>query len=238
MEVSKQVLANSEIKWHSGLKLAEIQDFGGATSMAIISVEELVKSLVIYLDGIGFEIRNVKGINRIFRNHQVRYIIAYAMFVMSVFGDEIIKWLLEYRDKPEEIEKFHSAIVNNEKKLKSKVMFYFFRKLILLKKEFKWFSQVDVFRQDGFYCDYHEQLKTPISITKKDYDKLIVRLEKVKTIGTGLMESFSDEHNTETLQYIKKQLRKNNGYKGMETALASLSNTTESPFALVSKYFK
>jgi len=93
LTVYRNVLEHSDQKWESGKQLAKINDFGGATSMAIISVEELVKSLIIFLDGKGFEFRSIKGISTLFDNHQIRYLLAYTMFAMGLFGDELMKFL-------------------------------------------------------------------------------------------------------------------------------------------------
>src|SRR4051812_38270732 len=87
LEVYKTILKNSDNKWESGKKLADIGDFGGATSFALISVEELIKALIVFLDGKGFEFRSLKGIDTFFKNHKIRYIIAYAMFAMNLFTD-------------------------------------------------------------------------------------------------------------------------------------------------------
>jgi AbiV family abortive infection protein len=67
---------------------AERGEHGSSVFMAITSVEELVKALIILMDGRGFALRNVVGIGVIFRNHQIRYLLSYAMFVINVASDE------------------------------------------------------------------------------------------------------------------------------------------------------
>src|SRR5579859_8076673 len=87
-------------KWNSAIMLAKSEDYGGAVSLLIISIEELIKSIILFMDGKGFEFRNVKGINTFFRNHQIRYIIAFVMFAMNIIGEDLVKFILKIRENP------------------------------------------------------------------------------------------------------------------------------------------
>jgi AbiV family abortive infection protein len=238
--VYKNILENSDRKWESGKNLAKINDFGGATSMAIISVEEMIKAIVVLLDGKGFEFRNVKGMDVVFNHHQIRYLIAYAMFVMSLLGDELLKFLTRIRENPDEMIKIEEAMKQNEEEFfERNLKHYCFRKLIQLKKEFDWFSQVDIFRQDGFYCGYEEQLKNPISIDSCDYEKVINRLEKVRKVGKELIISFENQEVNFTKPFLrlKKDFKQKKYYKHIEKSLATVRQSRESPFDLIKKKF-
>ncbi len=234
--VYKSILENSDRKWEAGINLSTINDYGGATSMAIISVEELVKALIVLLDGNGFNFRRVKGMDAVFKHHQIRYFIAYAMFILSLFSDEVAKFIIEFREKPDELIRLEEEMRQNEEGFFEKNMKrYLFRKMIQLKKEFDWFSQVDIFRQDGFYSDYKEQLKTPITIGVYDYDQVIQRLERVRKVGKEIILAFEnqDEHFAKLFITVKGNFQSKKFYKLVERALTTVRQSRESPFVLI-----
>ncbi len=237
--VYRDILENSDKKWDAGKKLADIEEYGGATSMAIISVEELIKALVVFLDGKGFEFRNVKGMDAIFNHHQIRYFLAYAMFVMSLFGEELLKFIGKVRENPNSIIILSEEIKNDKEFFEKNIKFYLFRKMILIKEEFNWFSKVDIFRKEGFYCDYDDQLKNPIKITKEDYYGVFQRLERVKKIGIALIDSFNiqDEKTTEQFDNIKRDFKQKDYYQKIGDSLATMRKTRQSPFDLIKQSF-
>ncbi|MBK7683086.1 MAG: AbiV family abortive infection protein [Bacteroidetes bacterium] len=238
--VYKDIINNSDNKWASAKNLTDLKDYGASTAMAIISIEELVKSIIVFLDGKGFEFRTIKGIGIIFRNHQIRHLIAFAMFVVSVFGDDLFKFLAKIRENPNEIEKFSENFKKeNHELFERKLKFYLIRKIIRLKGEFDWFSQADIFRQDGFYCDYDESLKTPISISAKNHKEVIHRLEKVREVGKAIIEAYecTDEITVKYLKLAVKECKKQNLYFQIGNSLASVRQTRTNPFHLVRKSF-
>lgn len=233
--IYKKIIENSDNKWNSGKKIAETKEYGTATSLAIISIEELVKALIVFFDGYGFEFRKVKGIKSIFENHQLRYFIAFIMFVLNLVGEELIKFLQKFHDNPEEMIKTMERMTSNEKQLNQIGFRYLLRKMVLVKNEFDWFAKVDLFRQEGFYSDYENQLKSPISINENDYNQLILRLEKVRVVGRELISSFESKNpeaqkNRERLKmYFKdKQI-----YDKISNALNSTKQSKATPFEFI-----
>lgn len=238
--VYKDILANSNKKWESGKHLSLIGDFSSATSMAIISIEEMVKALVVYLDGNGFEFRKVKGMDKVFNHHQIRYLIAYIMFVISLFGEDLIRFIETVRENPSEITKISEALKQNKDEFFEKnLKVYFLRKLVLLEREFSWFSQVDVFRQDGFYSNYEEHLTNPITISKYDYKQVFQRLEKVRKVGAEIITAFEikDESVIENLKKVKIEFKQMKFYSHIEKSLAIIRQSRENPFDIVKSNF-
>lgn len=237
--VYKQILSNSDAKWKSGINLGALGDYGGATSIAIISIEELIKALIVFFDGKGFELRRVKGMDVLFKQHQIRYVIAYTMFVMSLFGDELIKFIMEYREKPQALIAFMEEMKSDKDIFERKMKFYLFRKIIVLRKEFEWFSKADLFRQDGFYCDYDEQLKNPIAISLDDYQIVFQRLEKVRIFGKGIIDAFNsnEEIYNEQIERFRQDFRQKDYYTKIAYSLATLRQTKMSPFDLFKESF-
>lgn len=118
------ILHNSGELWESGLLLAKSKRYGHATPFLINSVEELVKSLILFFDSEGFQLRQTKGVDTFFRNHQIRYVIAYAMFCMNIFGDELMKFIQKVREKPQEMMRLHEEMKADENYVEHKLKFY------------------------------------------------------------------------------------------------------------------
>lgn len=235
--VYKDILSNSDKKWESGEKLADNEEYGGATSLAIISVEELVKGLIVFFDGQGFDFRRVKGMKSIFENHQIRYLIAFSMFVMGFVGEELVKLAQSFKGRPQEFLILTNRIKTDKEFLRTTGTRFMLKKLVVLKNEFDWFSRVDIFRQDGFYCDYEEQLKNPISITKEDYQHVISRLEKVRLVGKTLIESFdtTDKIYLDHFAKMKRDFMTNKLYDKIGESLATVRQSRDNPFDLIKK---
>lgn len=90
LSVYPKVLANAEMKWESGKKLAETGDFGSATSQQIISIEEFIKAIILILDGNGFRFRKMPNAKVFFQDHQIRYFLAYIFIIFDVFKNEML----------------------------------------------------------------------------------------------------------------------------------------------------
>jgi len=235
LSVYKKILTHSDVKWESGKKLAEMNDAGGAVSLAIISVEELIKAIIIFLDGNGFEFRNVKGMNAFFEQHQIRYILAYAMFAMSLFGEDLLKFIDKVHTNPNEILELNRERKENKSAFDRRIKHYTVKKMVLLKKEFEWFSKIDIFRQDGFYSDYENQLKNPIEINAKDYNEVALRLEKVRMIGKKIIEAFdsADAQIVEQLEKMKNDLKEKKHYEKLGETLLNIRKYKGNPFQLI-----
>lgn len=232
------MVQNSNKKWHSGIKLAESNDFGSAISLAIISNEELIKALIVFFDGNGFRLRSIKGINALFKNHQLRYLIAYLMFAMGSFISDFTNLISEFRKDPSLISAWINISSNKRLEFETWIVEYLRGKFTTLGIEFNWFSNIDRYRQDGLYCDYNNNLKNPIDISKQEYQFAFYRLELVRKIGISFIESINDENLAmqNVLCSIKDGLIKNDFYNKASKIFSSLKNSKENPFDTIKNY--
>ncbi len=231
----KSMYATAESEWEAGKQLAASGKYGNATALLIISIEEYVKSLLIFFDSKGFHFRNTKGVAVFFRNHQIRYVIAFVMSVMNLFGEEMKKALLWVKANPEKVTQLHKDMNEQEQFFEQRFGYYLKRKLVYILREFAWFKNADLFRQEGFYCDYKDFLKTPLQLSKDEFNEVYVRLEKVRDVGKFLIQGIesSDASVQEQIRKLKSDFKTRQYYQKISNALEALSKSKQNPFAYI-----
>lgn len=228
-----EIISNSSEQYRVANRLAEEENYGMAISHLLISTEEMVKALIIILDAEGFEFRKVKGMDMFFKNHEIRFFIGFLTFIITLFGEDFIKELEKIKKEPSRIKEIID-LQKNKPMFELKLKWYFLRKLIVIKKEFAWFSQAEVFRQNGFYVDMKGDLISPLKLTKLEYKEAKTRIEKVNKTIKYLIESL-DSNDSEMKEYIKKfklQFIQENWYYKMEEGFANARKGRKSFFSL------
>lgn len=232
----KSVLANSDKKWETARRIAGELDFGTATSVAVGSVEELIKALLIAMNGYGFQFRKAPTMERFFRNHQIRYVVAYAMFVINIFVEDLKKLVVWIRLNPEQ----GLALAQDlqEKRATREMEVYLEDRGKKIIEEFEWFEKVDTFRQEGMYTDFDGGLKSPLSITAEVYAQTIDRLEKVRHVGKAVIEYFESEGNDDIkfIENLKQQFIDGGYYGKIESALKGMKRP-QVPFESLRAFF-
>jgi AbiV family abortive infection protein len=240
VEICTDICENSEKHWRSGRLLAEKGDYGTAISVSIISIEELIKALILALDSAGFEFRKVKGVNTFFKNHEMRYVIAYFMFVISLLGEELIILVKKHNENPQKTQQIFYDIKKDEISFINRFGFYLKRKIIILRNELRWFSKIDLFRQEGFYCDYNNRFKTPVRISAKEYTEVFERLAKVRRLCRFLIRELKKNDDKEKKQFdeIRKLMKTENYYEKIEYALSSVKCNRKRAFDAIFDHFR
>ncbi|WP_346856866.1 AbiV family abortive infection protein [uncultured Draconibacterium sp.] len=228
----KEILINSDQKWKTSELIAETGDYSSACSFAIISTEELVKALIVFFDGQGFNFRNVKGMSTIFRNHRIRYFILFFLYVMGLFNDEIRKLMSKVIKKPPVVLTRYNESKMWKKKFQGNVEKYILQKADELQLEIERFSKLDALRQASFYTDYEGSLKSPVTFSKEDFEVFQSRLSQARTAGKGIMNSFAhaDEDTMGTIESFKKDFVKQGYYENIENAFKYMNDKRLNPF--------
>jgi hypothetical protein len=109
-----------------------------------------------------------------------------------------------------------------------------------MKLEYEWFSKLDVFRQDAFYCDYDDYLKSPIHITPDEYQRLSERMQAVRATVKDLIVSVWSEEVVykNHIEMMKKFMIEKGIYKHIETGLKDVRLARTNPFDVVAKKFR
>ncbi|MFA6261191.1 MAG: AbiV family abortive infection protein [Bacteroidia bacterium] len=231
--VYRIILDNSIQRWKSAEHLAKKGDFGGAMSFVIVSTEELIKAFVIFLDSKGFRFRQVNGIWRLFKDHEIRLFIAYAMYNVPIYFEVI-------QDAIKELQKLKIEIVlpdieaGTDLKInigglpvnKDRIADYFRNKRDVIRQEGDWFSEMESLRQKGFYCDYDEELLSPIHVDKKAYTEVRDKLARVNEVAMVLMNEINSQNPEvrEVTEKLMSDFEEKDSYKRIENDLKEIKN--------------
>lgn len=232
----KELLDNSKNKWEEAQILASHERRGTATTLAIISTEESIKAFIVFLDSKGARFRRVKGMNKLFKDHKIRYWISYLLLIMGLLGEDLRLYLQSSISDPQKFALIMNKI-KDDKVYRIRVLrIYIYKKMKLFREELIWISKMDRLRQDGLYCDYIDEIKTPQGITSLDYEKIYDRLNKIRLLSEGFFESCEKPEIDKLLNTILKSRDSNKIYTMIESALAIL-NKSDNLFANATEKF-
>jgi len=78
-------------------------------------------------------------------------------------------------------------------------------------------------------------LKNPIMITKKDYEEVVTRLQKVRTVGKYLIECYesNDDMLKDQMTKLRRDFRANKIYERIGETLATVKQSKVDPFQFI-----
>lgn len=175
-----ELLENSERHFKAAEQLAATGEYGIAVSLKILGSEELVKAMIIYLDGSGLRIRQVDGVKKLFKDHKIRHFFASLFVMMVTVIRPMFEMLTRFREllhNPEarvtmnqleralfddDIEKATQIAADweesNGRSLAERVG-----------EQVDFWSDADEYKMKGFYVDYTQTLVSPKHLTEEDY---------------------------------------------------------------------
>lgn len=103
----------------------------------------------------------------------------------------------------------------------------------------KWFSQAEVFRQNGFYSDMNGNLTTPLKITDEQFEEARVRIERVNKVIRHTIDAFLSEDAVmlKSIEHIKNQFIESNFYELISNKLTEMRKGKKSFFEGFQKTF-
>lgn len=239
--VYKEIFKNSEAKWHSGQIIAEQKDYATAIALMTFSIEELIKSIIILLDGRGLKLRTVNGIHSFFRNHEIRYTL--ALFFSFIKACEPVLAGL-FTTNPEKLS--HIAEGRNVNLQKVIIDYalnnkYKVRRLsVIMRNEFIFFAKLDSIRQNSIYCNYDGELLTPLSLTQPGYKEIYIKLASAREVGLGMIQMFSsdDEETKNFCKMVYDGFIVNNFHELLNDAFSKMKENRMRPFEQMKFYFE
>lgn len=243
LEYYTEVIKNAESKFNSADKIAQFGDYGTALSTQIIGLEELIKALVLFADGKGFEFRKVAGMNSVFKNHGLRYLFSFFLFVFSVFGETLqegMKYVMKKAESDEGMAQFKAMQSNQEEFFHKYILPHLVERLRFVFSELKWYSEFDKTRQLGFYSDFKDQLHNPADIDEQFYSEFKMRVDSVKNIVFKMIEEFNLDipFVNKYLPKIIEDCKKKEIYELLALLISKTKSREKSALAIISDRLK
>ena len=231
----KYVQDNADSLFHDAKLLASNSSYGHATSLLIHSTEESMKAFILYLDGKGFQFRKkVNGINNLFVNHKLRYGLAMLLSVLYIFSADL-KYLVQ-KIKSESKLTFD---FNKDKKQAGKILLPFVQNRIkTVIQEVSWFSKAEFIRQEGLYVDSVDEIKTPLHVSKSDFENVLLRIIGMRSFISDYIQSFesTDKIIFQEIDKLKQQFINENWYEKIGKVIEMFKDRKINPLEDLSSF--
>lgn len=177
--VYESIILNSDRHITIASFLSDRKEFGPAISHLVLGSEEMVKALIVFLEGLGLNLRAIKGVKRFFTNHQVRHTLSKFYYLINVIVKrtldlkDFLHEVLKQKERGNELQGLNKAISESDSERLTRYSKVWAEKSIGLFEDFfqhiDFWEQADEYKMRGFYVDYKDDLKTPEQITVADY---------------------------------------------------------------------
>ena len=170
---SKESFTNADDHKRVAESIADNGLYGIAVSHLILSTEELVKGVLLYLQYMNFDLRNIAGIHLFFTDHIIKHRFATIIGTMIY---PIVEMFMSIAHKTKE--KLHNPeadIIYNE--IEQAIMLDDESKIekmfSSLPAMLNWWDAANVQKNKGFYVDYSKGLETPMQVTESEYKQAL-----------------------------------------------------------------
>lgn len=225
----KYLQDNADSLFNDATTLAESRSYGHATSLLIHSTEEYMKAFILFLDGNGFQFRNrVPGISNIFVNHKLRYGLALIITLLAILIDDF-KVLLPHIKKTYNLT---FDLKRDKEQIQNEMVSYMNKRLQSAVQEVQWFSEAEFLRQDGLYVDYVNNIKTPLDITKTNFEETLLRINRLRSFIIDYISGFDSEDKIiiQGIENLKVQFSVEKWYEKIGGLIELFKDNKKNPF--------
>lgn len=184
------------------------KSFSSATSLLILSSEEVIKSILVLLHSQGYKTYLIKDSKKFFKDHRIRHQMAQLI--------ELSIGLLESFDKKESNEPV--SLIKTKSDFWNRLLNGLFEIALASKplensvERIKILTEFDNKKNQGFYVDFRDRLLIPqIEITKTDFIETKIVVDRIFRFYKGLKILFhpniKNHYKEENLEILKNQLR-------------------------------
>ncbi|MBN8697157.1 MAG: AbiV family abortive infection protein [Bacteroidetes bacterium] len=192
---SMEAFETARIHKEAAETIAKTRHYGIPVSHLILSTEQLVVGVILYLQHLRLDVRNVEGVHLFFTDHVIKHRAAtYINFLYPILK-LLMGVIIKEKEKiynPETIveysEEEKAFMSKDEEKIKT-----IFNDL---SEMFDWWEDANMKKNQGLYVDYSDRLETPMQITEGEYKQALVislNFEKQITEIISHFESASTE---------------------------------------------
>ncbi|MEO5643972.1 MAG: AbiV family abortive infection protein [Bacteroidia bacterium] len=171
-EAYRQSLISAGKHRETATSIAKSEQYGISVSHLILGTEEMVKALLLQIQSIGIDVRNVPSVYLFFTDHIIKH--NFAIYLNAMYS--IIKPFMGivYKKREEihnpgtkqEYTQVEKAILSKDEK-RLKVIFKDIPGM------FDWWDEANKMKNRGFYVDYTTSLETPMQVTKEEYHEAL-----------------------------------------------------------------
>lgn len=234
----KEILAKAGETFESAQLLAKEKKFSTATALLISSNEDLLKAFILYLDGVGFRFRSVKGMRSIFENHKLRYLLALVLSFMLMFEADMIRVLNICKRFPFLLKRIQEKQDENfgfdTPKFKARIKRYLVNKLTQASKEVEFFSMFDKVRQQGLYSDFNDGVL--FTINEGEFQNFYKKISDLNTTIHILIPLFGTKE--EEMKWVIDKLKTDFSrgyYDNLENLLSIINKPGYNSYQTLSK---
>lgn len=154
------VIKNAETHFRCAKVLANANEYANGTAHLILGAEELVKGLILLMEGKGFRLREINNYKKFFSDHKVRHSISKEFFSVFIFLKSIFKI--------------------DRKRKNENIVLYFLKAFADIAEgalsgynHYEWWDKADQLKQMCFYVDYQNTVINPCSISQDQYNEAL-----------------------------------------------------------------
>jgi AbiV family abortive infection protein len=156
LETYNKVIENANEHLNIGLILADNTKYGSAIVHVIFASKEMTKALVLYVNGKGINLSNVKGFKSFFYRHKPRHFFAHFMLMLYTFMKPLISILQNTKTQNVTQSLINETFDNSKSSIEQAI-------------DNDWWFQADSLKNRGLYVDYSNKLVTPSDFKLDDF---------------------------------------------------------------------
>ncbi len=160
------------------------KSYGSATSLLVLSSEEIIKATLVFLHSQNCAIYKMKSSKRFFSDHKIRHHVAQLMEMGAGFFDAMEKW--EQAKTKQKVFKSKSRFLND-------ILNGFLnltkasQPIIKSKERIEQIQQFNVLKNQGLYVDFNDSIQSPRNnINKAHYKNTELLVSRIFRFYKGL----------------------------------------------------
>lgn len=233
LDCYQEVLANADRHLNIAEMLNQNGEYGVGISHLVLGSEELIKGLILYYEGVGIELRKIKGVKRFFSEHKIRHMASSTFFIITFFMRPImnigrnIKDALHDRKTYEELGDIERAILDHDEvRVEALADEIAANNQLVVEACLNFWEEADMYKNRGFYVDFEDVLMLPSQVTKNEYDLALKSVILFKNECVNLI-SLTQKLTEDDKDIILKKLRKDKSdrfYQSIDKMINILSH--------------
>lgn len=202
----RQSLVSADKHRDIAISIAKAEQYGISVSHLILGTEEMVKALLLLIQSIGIEVRNVPSVHLFFTDHIIKHNLAVYLNMMYSVIKPFMGIIYKKREEihnpntKQEYTQVEKAILSKDEK-RLKVIFKD------LPGMFDWWDEANKMKNRGFYVDYSTSIETPMQVTYEEYREALTITDEFRMQLQEIFkyfESLTEDQQKETARNAKQ----------------------------------